>query len=89
MVAIPDIPAYYKASENFHHSMTSHHIGKSLTDKLIGLLKYEIISITTINGNSTIELLGTNSLNNLTMFNKPDDCNSNNIKAARTNISMI
>ena len=32
-------------------------LAKSLTDKLIGLLKYEIISITTINGNSTIVLL--------------------------------
>ena len=27
---------------------------KSLTDKLIGLLRYEMISIITINGNKTI-----------------------------------
>ena len=37
---------------------------KSLTDKLIGLLKYEIISITTINGSNTIGTpLGTIILN--------------------------
>ena len=34
----------------------------NLTDKLIGLLKYDIISITTINGNNTIGTpLGTKS----------------------------
>ena len=37
---------------------------KSLTDKLIGLLKYEIISITTINGSKTIGTpLGTKKFN--------------------------
>ena len=41
----------------------------NLTDKLIGLLKYEIISITTIKGNSTIGTpLGTNS------FKYPKPC---------------
>ena len=37
-------------------------LAKSLTDKLIGRLKYEIISITTINGSKTTGTpLGTNS----------------------------
>ena len=37
-------------------------LANNLTDKLIGLLRYEIISITTIRGNKTIGTpLGTNN----------------------------
>jgi len=44
-------------------------LAKSLTDKLIGLLKYEIISITTIKGsNTTGTPLGTKS------FKYPKPC---------------
>ena len=44
-------------------------LAKSLTDKLIGLLKYEIISITTIKGSNTIGTpLGTNN------FKYPNPC---------------
>ena len=63
----------------------------NLTDKLIGLLKYEIISITTINGNKTIGTpLGTKS------FKYPSPCLINpiivtptNINAANTKVTMM
>ena len=64
---------------------------KSLTDKLIGRLKYEIISITTIKGSSTTGTpLGTNN------FKYPNPClikpitvTHIKINAARTKVTMI
>ena len=66
-------------------------LAKSLTDRLIGLLKYEIISIMTINGSNTIGTpLGTNN------FRYPKPCLMNpmivtqmKINAARTNVTMM
>ena len=66
-------------------------LAKSLTDRLIGLLRYEIISITTINGNKTIGTpLGTKS------FKYPSPCLINpiivtpiNINAANTKVTMM
>ena len=66
-------------------------LAKSLTDRLIGLLKYEIISITTINGSNTIGTpLGTNNFR----YQKP--CLMNpmivtpmKMNAARTNVTMM
>ena len=66
-------------------------LANNLTERLIGLLKYEIISIITINGNKTIGTpLGTNN------FRYPMPCLINpiivtpiKINAASTNVTII
>tara|TARA_B100000674_G_C37422774_1_gene725830 strand:+ start:179 stop:523 length:345 start_codon:yes stop_codon:yes gene_type:complete len=66
-------------------------LANNLTDRLIGLLKYEIISIITINGNKTIGTpLGTNN------FKYPKPClikpiivTPININAAKTKVTIM
>ena len=51
-----------KPAKTFSKVWPASILAKSLTDKLIGLLRYEIISMTTIKGNKTIGTpLGTKS----------------------------
>ena len=61
--AMPKTPsAAVKPAKTFIIVCPAIIFAKSLTDKLIGLLKYEIISITTIRGKRTIGTpLGTNN----------------------------
>ena len=63
----------------------------NLTERLIGLLKYDIISIITISGNRTMGTpLGTNSFKYPTpCLIKPIMVTPMNINAAKTNVTMI
>ena len=66
-------------------------LANNLTERLIGLLKYEIISMTTINGNKTIGTpLGTNSFKypNLCLI-KPIIVTPIKINPAKTKVTIM